>query len=67
MSVNACLAPVGYIETSGDCDDGDANTNPEGSEICDEIDNDCDGLVDDEDDSANASTGTHTSLMQIRW
>ena len=57
MSVDACLAPVGYIDVAGDCDDGDANINPEGSEICDEIDNDCDGLVDDEDDSVNTANG----------
>ena len=57
VSVDACLAPVGYIDTPGDCDDGDANISPEGSEICDEIGNDCDGLVDDEDDSVNTANG----------
>ncbi|MDP2304413.1 MAG: MopE-related protein [Pseudomonadota bacterium] len=29
-----------------DCDDRDAAVNPDGSEVCDEVDNDCDGLVD---------------------
>jgi hypothetical protein len=56
-SVNTCLAPVGYIDVAGDCDDGNADISPDGSEICDEIDNDCDGLIDDEDDSVNASNG----------
>ena len=33
-----------------DCDDSDPDVNPEADEICDDgIDNDCDGLIDDED------------------
>lgn len=58
VNVNVCLPPAGYVDVAGDCDDGDADISPEGSEICDEVDNDCDGLVDDEDDSVNASNGS---------
>ena len=32
---------------SGDCDDGDPEINPQAAEVCDEIDNDCDGAADD--------------------
>ena len=35
-----------------DCDDPDARINPEAEEVCDGIDNDCDDLIDDEDNSA---------------
>ncbi len=33
-----------------DCDDEDAAVNPGAQEVCDGIDNDCDELIDDEDD-----------------
>ncbi len=42
---DACL--TGYVRDSSDCDDGDPNTNPGADEICDGVDNDCDGDVDE--------------------
>ncbi len=44
-------APCGQgIERGGDCDDGDPAVNPEGIEVCNGIDDDCDGAVDQDDD-----------------
>ncbi len=43
----SCSAPQGYVEDSTDCNDFTADTNPIAPEICDGIDNDCDGLQDD--------------------
>ena len=56
-SMQGCSAPTGYVANDTDCDDTEANNYPGNTEICDGIDNDCDGLVDDEDDSlADATT-----------
>jgi len=46
-STVACEAPSGYVSTSDDCDDSAALALPGGTEICDGLDNDCDGLTDD--------------------
>jgi len=42
-----CEAPDGYVENGDDCDDGNKLAFPENPEVCDGIDNDCDGAVDD--------------------
>ena len=43
----ACAPPEGFVSNfATDCDDTEVLSNPDVSESCDEIDNDCDGLVD---------------------
>jgi hypothetical protein len=54
-ALEACSAPSGYVADDSDCDDGDAAVNPAATELCDGIDNDCDGAV-DEDDADDAAT-----------
>ncbi|MCZ7679750.1 MAG: putative metal-binding motif-containing protein [Sandaracinaceae bacterium] len=46
MSTQACSAPSGYTAMAGDCDDASPAVRPGVTDICDEIDNDCDGMVD---------------------
>jgi hypothetical protein len=41
----------GYTEGEGDCDDADPNISPAASEVCDGIDNNCDGNIDEGFDS----------------
>lgn len=45
--------PVDAVLVAGDCNDADATINPLATEICDEVDNDCNGDIDD-----NAEDGT---------
>ncbi len=49
----ACDLPAGFVADATDCDDGDAAVNPSADEVCDpsDVDEDCDGLADDNDPS----------------
>ena len=46
-TVQACSAPSGYVSNSTDCDDTKNSVHPNAPEICDGLDNDCDGTVDE--------------------
>ncbi len=46
-TTDACDAPSGYADQTGDCDDNDANVNPGETEVCNTIDDDCSGVADD--------------------
>ncbi len=56
-----CGAAAPYTAwTDGDCDDGDAAAYPGGTEVCDLVDNDCNGFTDegfDEDGDGYTSCG----------
>ncbi|MCB9677917.1 MAG: putative metal-binding motif-containing protein [Alphaproteobacteria bacterium] len=46
-TLTTCAPPSGWVDVAGDCDDAISTVNPGAAEICDGIDNDCDGFVDD--------------------
>jgi hypothetical protein len=50
-----CTAPAGFVYVLGDCDDGAASVNPAATELCNGVDDDCNGTV-DEDTAADAAT-----------
>lgn len=54
-SVIACTQPDGYVIDESDCNDADPAINPAAAELCDpgDVDEDCDGLSDDEDPSVS--------------
>ncbi|MCX7734706.1 MAG: Ig-like domain-containing protein, partial [bacterium] len=45
--LTSCVAPEGFVRRGGDCNDTDPNINPASPEICDGIDNNCNGVVDE--------------------
>ncbi len=45
--INACTQPAGYVLNSSDCDDTNPNVYPGAPETCNNIDDNCNGIIDD--------------------
>ena len=54
-SIESCSAPAGYVDNSNDCNDLDTLVHPNSVEFCDTIDNNCNGVI-DENSSVDAQT-----------
>ena len=51
-AVFACVLTTGTVIDNTDCDDAEPTINPAASELCNGVDDDCDGLTDDADTDA---------------
>ncbi len=52
--VMGCSLPDGFAANALDCDDSESATNPGAVETCNAVDDDCDGLIDDDAEDAAA-------------
>lgn len=46
-TIDACITPPGYADNDQDCDDTNADVYPGAMELCDGLDNNCDGQIDE--------------------
>jgi hypothetical protein len=69
VSMLGCQPDEGYVSERGDCNDLDRDEHPGAREICDDLDNDCDGEVDEVEDLdpplAMSDTGVCEGLRQV--
>ena len=56
----ACVRPLGHVANARDCDDSatGAAIHPDATEVCDGVDNDCNGFRDDGDATLDIATRT---------
>ena len=59
-----CELPLGFVPDATDCDDGNESVHPDAVEICNDVDDDCDGSVDPPRDT-NPVCGSFTYLGTI--
>jgi hypothetical protein len=46
--IESCFVPEGYSSNDGDCDDSNERANPSELEFCDGMDNNCNGIIDED-------------------
>ena len=56
VTSTVCFVPSGYVSITGDCDDSNVAIYTGAAEVCDGLDNDCDGATDDADSDVIGQT-----------
>jgi len=64
--VDACDAPALHAAQGGDCDDDEPTVNPAAPEVCDGVDNDCDGNVDGDTCPVDEESGKGVACASAR-
>ncbi|WP_164009376.1 MopE-related protein [Pyxidicoccus trucidator] len=71
QETQACAKPTGYVASSSDCNDSNAAIKPGATEVCDSVDNNCSGAVDEGvailtwyRDADGDTYGTSTNTLQ---
>ncbi len=59
LTTSGCTAPTGYVDNNTDCNDANPSIHPGALEICNIIDDDCDGLTDEVAQNTTVSTGNN--------
>jgi len=63
-STRACTTPDGYVARASDCDDTRPEVNPDGTEVCNGRDDDCDRSI---DESATDATVWYRDRDEDTW
>jgi hypothetical protein len=65
LFVTDCIVPTGYVLDSTDCNDANASIHPFAKEVCNGIDDNCNGLIDEI--TGLATTNITATKAQFNW
>jgi len=63
-TTSACGLPIGYVTNSLDCNDTNSAINPAATEVCNSIDDNCDGIVDENTIVASITPAGSTTICK---